>query len=382
MLILGIETSCDDTAIAVLEVKNQSRRQEVRAVKMRVLSNIVSSQVKLHAKYGGVFPSLAAREHEKNLPKVLKLALKEAKTEVTDIDLVTVTKGPGLEPSLWRGVNFANNLAKKFKKPILGVNHLEGHIYSNWLKPVGVKSKIQTNNDKIFPALCLIVSGGHTELVIMKNYGKYKLIGETLDDAVGEAFDKVARILGLGYPGGPIIALKTAKFSKSEIRPLENSRAKSRGSRVGCISDLPQIKFPRPMINSKDFNFSFSGLKTAVLYKTREFKKLTPKIVNQICYEFQEAATDVLISKTIKAAEKYKVKSVMLSGGVSANKLLRERLSESVKTLEPNTLTLIPDMTYTTDNAAMIALAGYFNRQTKTGSLSWKPVKPNANLNF
>src|SRR3989344_7294365 len=358
MLILGIETSCDDTAAAVLQVEGG---------KLKVKSSVVSSQVKLHAKYGGVFPSFAAREHEKNLPKVLRLALKKAKIKLDQVDLIAVTKGPGLEPSLWRGVNFANELAKKFKKPTLGINHLEGHIYSNWLS----LTKLDYN---LFPALCLIVSGGHTELVLMKGYGKYKIIGETLDDAVGEAFDKVARILSLGYPGGPAVALRATKFK------VESSSSY-------------KIKFPRPMIHSKDFNFSFSGLKTAVLYKTREFKKLKPKVIDQICYEFQEAAIDVLISKTIKAAEKYKIKSVMLSGGVSANKLLREKLSESVKSLESSPATIIPEMAYTTDNAAMIALAGYFNWESKNppsrkapedtaGTLSWKPIKVDANLNF
>jgi len=367
MLILGIETSCDDTAVSVLQVNGK---------KLEIKSNIISSQVKLHAKYGGVFPSLAAREHEKNLPKVLKLALKEAGVKVDEVDLVAVTKGPGLEPSLWRGINFANDLAKKFNKTIIGINHLEGHIYSNWLS-------LTKLDYKFFPALCLIVSGGHTELVLMKNYGKYKIVGETLDDAVGEAFDKVARMLGLGYPGGPAVAQRADKFNKSEIHPLENSRAKSRGSRVGRISDLLPIKFPRPMIHSKDFNFSFSGLKTAVLYKTREFTKLNAKIVDQICFEFQEAATDVLISKTLKAAEKYKVKSVMLSGGVSANKLLREKLEKKISTELNNVKFFKPEASYTADNAVMIALAGYFNRQKiKTGYPSWKPVEVDANLNL
>ena len=367
MKILGVETSCDDTAAAVLQVESG---------KLKVKSSVVSSQVKLHAKYGGVFPSLAAREHEKNLPKVLRLALKKAKIKLDQVDLIAVTKGPGLEPSLWRGVNFANELAKKFNKTIIGINHLEGHIYSNWLS-------LTKLDYKFFPALCLIVSGGHTELVLMKNYGKYKIVGETLDDAVGEAFDKVARMLGLGYPGGPAVAQRADKFNKSEIHPLENSRAKSRGSRVGRISDLLPIKFPRPMIHSKDFNFSFSGLKTAVLYKTREFTKLNAKIVDQICFEFQEAATDVLISKTLKAAEKYKVKSVMLSGGVSANKLLREKLEKKISTELNNVKFFKPEASYTADNAVMIALAGYFNRQKiKTGYPSWKPVEVDANLNL
>src|SRR3989344_5270142 len=354
MLILGIETSCDDTAATVLQVEGG---------KLKVKSSVVSSQVKLHAKYGGVFPSLAAREHEKNLPKVLRLALKEAKTKVDQVDLIAVTKGPGLEPSLWRGINFANDLAKKFKKPILGINHLEGHIYSNWLKPIGEKSKIQMTNDKTFPALNLVVSGGHTELVLMKGHGRYKIIGETLDDAVGEAFDKVARMLSLGYPGGPIVALRADKFRLKSVKV--------------------EIKFPRPMLHSKDFNFSFSGLKTAVLYKTREFTKLSPKIIDQICFEFQEAATDVLISKTLKAAEKYKVKSVMLSGGVSANKLLREKLEKKISTELNNVKFFKPEASYTADNAVMIALAGYFNRQKiKTGYPSWKPVEVDANLNL
>src|SRR3989338_3085342 len=195
MKILGIETSCDDTAVAVVEVKGS---------KIRVLSNVVSSQVKLHAKFGGVVPNLAAREHTKNIGPVFKLALKKAgiKNFNKEIDLIAVTSGPGLGPSLLVGLAFARTVAWKYDKPLVGVNHLEGHIYSNWLnedfKPEEVK----------FPVLNLVVSGGHTELVLMKGHGKYKIIGETLDDAVGEAFDKVARMLGLGYPGGPIVALR------------------------------------------------------------------------------------------------------------------------------------------------------------------------------
>src|SRR3989338_340520 len=266
MMILGIETSCDETAIAVLEIKNG---------KITVLSNTVSSQVKLHAKFGGVVPNLAAREHAKNIGLVFKLSLKKAgvKDFGKEIRLITVTRGPGLGPSLLVGLAFARTIAWKYNKPLIGVNHLEGHIYSNWLKPVGVNSTLRSFS-KVGPVLNLIVSGGHTELVLMKGHGKYKIIGETLDDAVGEAFDKVARLLGLGYPGGPIVALRADKF-------------RSKSAKV-------EIKFPRPMMHSKDFNFSFSGLKTAVLYKTREFtrlpdgqEKLTPEIIDQICYEFQ-----------------------------------------------------------------------------------------------
>jgi len=367
MRILGIETSCDETAIAVLEVKGPARgtsRQKSKVKSIKVLANVVSSQVKLHAKFGGVVPNLAAREHEKNLPHVFRNALKKSKLKITDIDLIAVTKGPGLSPALWRGINFAKELSEKYKKPILGVNHLEGHIYSNWLKPVGVTSKFEIRNSK-FPILNLIVSGGHTELVLMQDYGKYKVVGETLDDAVGEAFDKVARLLGLGYPGGPAISARAEKF---EIR---NSKL--------------EINLPRPMIHSKNYNFSYSGLKTAVLYKVRDIKnagiKMKDDVVNEICYEFQNAALDVLIYKTIKAAQEHKVKSLFLSGGVSANKELRERLETEAKKSKINYSQ--PQLEYTGDNAAMIAVAGYYNKlKMKNKKLKIEEVEMDANLNL
>ena len=327
MKILGIETSCDETAMAVVEANTR---------KIRVLSNVVSSQVKLHAKYGGVVPSLAAREHTKNIGHVFELALKEAgiKNFKKEVDAIAVTRGPGLGPSLLVGISFAKTLSWLCKKPLIGVNHLEGHIYSNWL---------QKTPKNIFPALNLIVSGGHTELVLMKGHGKYKVVGETMDDAVGEAFDKVARLLGLGYPGGPAIAARAAGFKAG--------------------SSKLNIKFPRPMEHSKNFNFSYSGLKTAVLYLLRDLKatgvKITDNIVNEIAYEFQEAALDVLVKKTMKAAEKYKVKTLLLSGGVSANKTLRERLQK--ESVELGISYSCPPIEYTTDNAVMIAVAGYFS---------------------
>src|SRR3989344_6594383 len=267
MKILGIETSCDETAVAVLEIKND---------KIKVLSNTISSQVKLHAEYGGVVPNLAAREHVKNIGRIFKFALKEAKIKdfKKEIDLIAVTRGPGLGPALLIGISFAKAIAWKYQKPLAGVNHLEGHIYSNWLNP-NFKPKALT-----FPILHLIVSGGHTELVLMEDYNKYKLIGETLDDAIGEAFDKVARLLGLGYPGGPIIS-KLAEHGNQNRYPL-----------------------PSPMIHSKDFNFSYSGLKTAVLYLIRDLKlkKLNPQTRADIAASFQKAAIDVLIKKTMRAA--------------------------------------------------------------------------------
>ncbi|PIR42122.1 MAG: tRNA (adenosine(37)-N6)-threonylcarbamoyltransferase complex transferase subunit TsaD [Candidatus Yanofskybacteria bacterium CG10_big_fil_rev_8_21_14_0_10_37_15] len=355
MKILGIETSCDDTAMAILEIKNE---------KLKVLANVVSSQVKIHKKFGGVVPFLAAREHTKNISRVFKLTLK--KTGISDIDLISVTRGPGLGPSLLTGITFAKTIAWLHKKPILGVNHLEGHIYSNWLPPVtGIFNSKFLISKKEFPILNLIVSGGHTELVLMKDHGKYQIIGETLDDAAGEAFDKVARLLELGYPGGPAIA------------------------KIAGKGDPQSFNLPRPMLHSKNFNFSYSGLKTAVLYLLRDLKKqnvqINKKIKADIAASFQEAAIEVLIQKTKRAVEKYKTKHLFLSGGVSANKLLREKIEKEARGLGINFS--CPPMEYTTDNAAMIAVAGYFsarggnykNKQTKTG---FNPVKMDANLGF
>jgi len=374
MKILGIETSCDETAVAVIEIKNK---------KVRVLSNTISSQVKLHAKYGGVVPNLAAREHVKNIGHVFRLAMKEANLpraalgKLADIDLIAVTRGPGLGPALLVGITFAKTLAWKYKKPLVGVNHLEGHIFSNFLKEVGENSKSNPptgeRNPELFPILNLVVSGGHTELVLMsakggsasgvKNYRKYKIIGETLDDAIGEAFDKVARLLGLGYPGGPIIS-KLAEKGNPNRYPL-----------------------PSPMIHSKDFNFSYSGLKTAVLYLIRDLKNSPSNSSGQISAQqkfdiaasFQKAAIDVLIKKTVKAAEEYKVKSIFLSGGVSANKLLRLNLNAIATELGVNYSQ--PPLEYTGDNAAMIALAGYLNYQ-KNKKTGWDLVEMDSNLGF
>lgn len=416
MRILGIETSCDETAVAVLEILPRQARDE----DIIVLSNIISSQVKLHAKFGGVVPNLAAREHVKNIKHVFNLALdpvrslaraKSAspqdlgettsygiKEAMDDIDLIAVTRGPGLGPALLIGISFAKTLAWKYNKPIVGVNHLEGHIYSNFLKKVGVDSKFDSDSQlrpetfdekirksKIFPILNLIVSGGHTELVLMEGHRKYKLIGETLDDAIGEAFDKVARLLGLSYPGGPIVS-KLAEQGNPDRYPL-----------------------PSPMIHGKNFNFSYSGLKTAVLYLIRDLenspsnpsRRISAQQKFDIAASFQKAATRVLIKKTVKAAKEYKVKSVFLSGGVSANKSLRIELAEAVKELRMNYSQ--PELEYTGDNAAMIALAGYINKfkmkndpfdkirdrleQSRTDEklkikTDWKSVEMDANLGF
>ncbi len=344
MQILAIDTSCDETCVALLEIRNS---------KLKILSNVVSSQVKLHAKYGGVYPMLAKREHQKNLPIVFKKALRQ--TQGKQIDLIGVTTGPGLEPCLWVGVNFVKDLAEKVKKPLIPVNHIEAHIVANWLStsPGLVK----------FPAICLVVSGGHTQLILMKGIGQYNLIGETRDDAAGECFDKVARILGLGYPGGPIVAEMATKIKNKKLK-------------------IKNIKLPRPMMYQKNYDFSFSGLKTAVLYdyrsrpsKLRKSKQYT----REMCREVQQAIIDVLIRKTIKAAKDFRVKSVILGGGVVANEELRKQFQEKIRKEIPNTEYLIPDTKYCTDNAAMVAIAAYFHRQ-EVKLVNWKKIAVDANL--
>ena len=332
MIILGIETSCDDTGIALIEKNSKG---------FRILSNVISSQIKIHAPYGGVVPNLAAREHLKNIEPCLKQALKQAKHP--KIDLIAVTIGPGLIPSLLVGVNFAKALAYNWQKPIIGINHIEGHIYANWLSAAIINK---------FPILCLVVSGGHTQLVLMKNHGKYRLLGQTRDDAAGEAFDKVAKLLNLGYPGGPIISQKAEQ------------------------GDSKAFDLPRPMINSNNFDFSFSGLKTAVLYEVKNLKDVP---VNNIAASFQQAAIDVLIKKTIKAAKEYKVKNVMLSGGVAANQELRKQMAQSVKKELPNSNFYIPDSILCTDNAAMIATVA-FHKKKPALKQSWLHIEANANL--
>jgi len=341
MKILAIETSCDETAAAIVEEKS---------CKIKVLSSVVSSQAKLHAKWGGVVPNLAAREHLKNIFPIIRLTLKKARVEYNKIDLIAVTSGPGLIPALLIGLSTAKTLAYFWKKPLLGIHHIEGHIYANF---IGKDSKCKIKNSK-FPILCLVVSGGHTQLILMKKHLDYKIIGETLDDAAGEAFDKVARILKLGYPGGPIIASLAAKFKVNDLRS--------------------QIVLPRPMINSADFDFSFSGLKTAVLYLAKkESKKLADeKFITAVCAEFQQAVIDILTAKTLKAAQKYRPKTIMLAGGVSANQELRKQLKQTIRKNLKSVLCMMPDRLYSVDNAAMIGAAACFR---------WKKISPKNKIN-
>jgi len=338
--ILGIETSCDETAAALLQVSNY---------KFQVLRNVVSSQVKIHSKYGGIVPEVAARKHVEVIIPIIDQVIDRKKNS---IDLICVTAGPGLVTSLMVGLEAAKTLSWLWQKPLIGINHLEGHIYSNWL------SHEELFKQKVFPAICLVVSGGHTELYLMTGHNKYQLIGRTRDDAAGEAFDKVAKILSIGYPGGPII------------------------SKLAKTGDPEKIKLPRPMIMSNDFDFSFSGLKTAVLYEVKKYKKpLNKKLVADFCASFQKAVVDVLVAKTSKAARIYQVKTMMLSGGVSANQLLREELQKHSQKYDLKFY--CPDLKYTGDNAAMIALAGYYRylkeKDKRHLLANWQKIKPEAN---
>jgi N6-L-threonylcarbamoyladenine synthase len=364
MLILGIETSCDDTGIAILEVAPTKV-----GVVFNVLSNTISSQIKTHAPFGGVVPNLAAREHLKNIGPCLKTALKETNKTINDVDLIAVTVGPGLIPSLLIGVNFAKALAYKYNIPIIAVNHLEGHIIAASGSGIS-NSKFLISKQK-FPAIALLVSGGHTQLVLMRKFGQYKIIGETRDDAAGECFDKVAKLLRLPYPGGPEIAKQAAKANPK--------------------SQILNPKLPRPMISHQNFDFSFSGLKTAVLYliQSQKSKIKNQKFIQEVCYETQQAIIDVLISKTFKAVEKYHAKTVILSGGVAANEELRKQFAFKIQNLpagrhgskfEINFL--VPPKNLCMDNGAMIAMAGYFDakRHPSLRDNSINRIIANANL--
>lgn len=379
MKILGIESSCDETSASIIEWKNN---------KACVLSNIISSQVKLHAKWGGVVPNLASREHLKNIIPVLKMAFKKSGVKPSELKLVSVTNGPGLIPALLIGTNVAKTLSYFWEKPLVGIHHVEGHIAANFISDkISRISKSQlpiSNKIKMaFPALCLVVSGGHTQLILMKDYLKYEIVGQTLDDAAGEAFDKVARILEIGYPGGPAIAAKAA-----ELR-IKNYELRKEDKKNSIIHDSKfMIHLPRPMLNKKNFDFSFSGLKTAVLYETKKHPELlkNKSYVIEMCCEFQQAVIDVLITKTLKAAQKYSPKTIMLAGGVAANQELRVQLKEAIQKNLPDVKYKIPPMEYTGDNAAMIAIAAAFRwskmtkEQKKKALLGWKTIDTDANL--
>ena len=314
--ILGIETSCDETAASVVS--------DGRVI----LSNAVASQMDLHAHYGGVFPELASREHVKAIYTIVNQALHQAHLDINEIDAIAVTRGPGLAGSLVVGVNMAKGLALATGKPLLGVNHMEGHIYSSWLYPVDTSP----HQPPRFPLLALLVSGGHSELILVRDHLEYERLGGTVDDAAGEAFDKVARLLDLPYPGGPSI---------------------QKASMEGNPTAFP---FPRAMMEGT-WDFSFSGVKTAVLRTVENLQEQgKPLPVPDLAASFQAAVVDVLVEKTLAAAETFEAREIIVAGGVSANKRLREKML-----LESERPVHIPPLYLCTDNAAMIAGAGYYH---------------------
>ncbi len=367
MKILAIESSCDETAASVIEGRGD---------KVIVLSNVVASQIEIHQKYGGVVPEVAAREHVLNIIPVINEALLKAGIKRGEagkkLSAIAVTTGPGLVTSLTVGVETAKCLAYAWKLPVVAVNHIAGHVYANFVSSLMSKSKFQMSNLGVaspriqFPTVAMTVSGGHNMLILMKGHLDYKIIGDTLDDAAGEAFDKGAKMLELGYPGGPAIADAAAQMSN----------VKCQMSNLGVAS--PQICLPRPMLNSGNFNFSFSGLKTALLYALKKdsgWKKRVP----EYAYEYQQAIVETLIAKTIKAGKKYGAKTVLLSGGVSANRALREQMEKAVADKLPGVKFGLPDLKYTTDNAVMIASAGYFLARKKR-FIRWQDLRANPNL--
>ena len=353
MKILAIETSCDETAVAILEIDGPLEKPDIK-----VLGNTLLSQIALHEKYGGVYPNLAKREHEKNLPHLLEQTLKEAKEslEHPDIDVIAVTNGPGLEPALWVGINFATELGKSWGKPVVPINHMEGHIFSVLFEAI---------ENLALPALALLVSGGHTELVHINDFGNYEIIGRTRDDAVGEAFDKAARMLGLPYPGGPRIS------GLAEI-----SREKNREDK---------IKLPRPMIHSKDLDFSFSGLKTAVLYKLKAENRSDEDFKEEMARAFEDAAVEVLVEKTRSALLKLgdEVKTLIVAGGVAANLHLSKELEKLINDF-PNISLRMPKKLLSTDNAIMIGIAAFIqinvNREETLEQAS--PITASGNLSL
>ena len=335
--VLGIETSCDETAVAVVE--NGSK----------VLSNIIASQADIHARYGGVVPEVASRQHLIHIGPSVTQAMEEARVRFEDLDAVAVTHGPGLAGALLVGLNFAKALAFTLGIPMLGINHLEGHIYAAWLNPGPDHGERDPAMDPGFPFVCLIASGGHTDLVLMEGHGKYRLLGRTRDDAAGEAFDKAARILGLGFPGGPEIQ----RVSEGVRSPERLPRAWLKGTQ----------------------DFSFSGVKTALLHRaqaagiyppTDELDEVqTGRVVSEMASAFQESLVDVMVSKTLQAATNCDAKGVILGGGVTANALLREQMLGQAKLPA-----LIAPPVLCTDNGAMIAACGYYRlRAGHTGPL-------------
>ena len=395
MITLGIETSCDETAVCVLETRAVTdKKTGAETIEYRILENMIHSQADLHAQYGGVFPMMAKREHEKNLPILMKQVLGKNAEKVTSgalkIDRIAVTRGPGLEPALRVGIDYANKLGAELNIPVVGVNHMEGHILGSLLKSSAPSPTFAPLLDVHLPAIAILISGGHTELVLVKKIGKYEVIGHTKDDAIGEAFDKVARLLGLPYPGGPKV---------SEL--AERARIKTSNS-----ANFPEqtVRLPRPMLHSKDFDFSFSGLKTAVLYEIRKTDEnatmkpnpqmkpeknlernpahhgLSEKMKMEIAREFEDAVTEVVVKKTSAAIEHYGAQSLIAGGGVIANKHIREALAQMA--LENSIPLFLPPTGVSGDNALMIALAGSLQPEKTANTNGNNPIKAAGNLSL
>jgi len=377
MRILAIETSCDETGIAILETTGALGAVSPRA-NITVCADVLVSQASIHAEYGGVFPAVARREHAKNMMPLIMQALSEADLlrtpknprilgpkekevlanifhkepellehfqttllgiSIPHIDAIAVTSGPGLEPALWVGINTAQALGALWGAPVIPVNHMEGHIMSSLLTPKPNKDgkKVFTLALPHYPSLALLISGGHTELVLVRKAGTYEILGQTRDDAVGEAFDKVARMLGLAYPGGPEISklAETAPKGQKLSEPL-----------------------PRPMLKSPDFDFSFAGLKTAVRYAIKKFETLTDRDKALIAKDFEDSVTEVLLTKTLAAAKKYNVHEIILGGGVSANAKIRSTFHTTIARELPGVKFFLPDRALSTDNGLMIGIVG------------------------
>jgi N6-L-threonylcarbamoyladenine synthase len=394
MNILAIETSCDETGISLLA-------QHAGSTELVLLGNALASQIALHAQYGGVFPAMAKRAHAEKIVPLIKECLESASAlamadeagstlgtdnleviksictheeelvsqletffntyEKPGIDYIAVTVGPGLEPALWVGINTAKVLATVWNIPVIPVNHMEGHVVTAAVTESSEGEKKQyVFQDLSFPLLALLVSGGHTELVLTKNYGEYEKIGQTRDDAVGEAFDKVARMLGLPYPGGPAVSMMAKEF------------------RLLAATDdtVRQFELPRPMLHSQDYDFSFSGLKTAMLYTIRDqvadknggSRELTDNEKMALAAAFEDAAIEVLVKKTVKAAEEFGIQTIVVGGGVAGNSYLREQLTEQLATRSPKIVALFPEPWLATDNAVMIGLAAFARMKDSTSS--------------
>ncbi len=333
MLTLAIETSCDETSCAVVKDGRE------------VLSNIISSQIDIHRKFGGVVPEIASRKHIESINQIIQEALDTANTSFNDIDLVGVTQGPGLVGALLIGISTAKAIAYGLDIPIIGVNHIEGHVCANYIEFKDLEP----------PFTCLIVSGGHTYLVQVNGYTDYELVGRTRDDAAGEAFDKVARALGLPYPGGPVI------------------------DKLATTGNKAAIDFPRVLLEPKSYDFSFSGLKTAVLnYLNQREQKGESIIVEDVAASFQQAVLDVLVDKSFRLAKERKMKKIVLAGGVAANQGLRNMMEERGK--KEGIKIFYPSRTLCTDNAAMIGAAAYFNHIEGNASDLYFNVIPNLDL--